>query len=106
MNNRRLAVFSELEKRGKCKVIRVRVRPTNDTINQLLQRHTTTNAGQFLKIRVLADEAANCPVEELELFEDLLNAKEPENNRKPENWSREKYEREKAERLERERAAR
>lgn len=101
-----MAVFSELERQGKCKVVRVRVRPPTEAVTEWLQRNTTTNSGQALKIRILAEEAENCPANELELFEDLLTGEEPENNRKPANWSRADYEREKVERKEREREMR
>ena len=106
LNNRRLAVFSELERKGRCKVVRVRVRHPSQAVTEWLQHNTTTNSGQFIKVRVTADEAEKCPSQELELFEHLLTGEEAENNRKPENWSREKYERERAEREEEERAAR
>jgi len=106
LNNRRLAVFSQLERKGKCKVVRVRVRPPTEAVTEWLLRNTTTNSGKAVKIRLMADEAEKCPAQELELFEDLLTGVEPENNRKPANWSRDQYEREKIEKEESERAMR
>ena len=87
-------------------MIRVRLRPPTDAVTEMVQRNTTLNSGESVQIRVVAEEAEKCAPDDLELFEDLLEAETPANTRKPENWSREQYEREKIERMERERAAR